>query len=199
MRLTRKRINHPPRIIIENIHPPTLMPARRQPPIHTQIHRHRKTAPSPCARLIRLDPLLPNNIPHMHPPITGRAREIPLVRTQRHGPDIAPSSIPTARVLGRRDLPVQPPFTISTPLSRAFVEPPDLDLPAEPYARGDGAESAARGAHVVAAELVCIGDGLLEREGGVGGAVDAEGGGARGGEEGGGRWSEGEDLCWVGC
>jgi hypothetical protein len=177
------------------------MPARRQPPIHTQIHRHRKAAPSPRARLICLDPLLPNNIPHMHPPITRRAREIPLVRTQRHGPDIPPSSIPTAWVLCRRDLPVQPPFICSTASlsrGRGFVEPPDLDLPAEPYARGDGAEPAARGAHVVAAELMCVGDGLLEGEGGVGGAVDAEGGGARGGEEGGWSWSEGEDLCWVG-
>lgn len=54
-------------------------------------------------------------------------------------------------------------------------ERPDFDLAAEADAGGCGAGAAARGAHVVAAEFVGVGDGLLEREGRVGGAVDAEG------------------------
>jgi hypothetical protein len=50
---------------------------------------------------------------------------------------------------------------------------------------------------VVAAELVGVGDGLLEGEARVGGVVDAEGRGAACGEEGGRGRGEGEDLGWV--
>jgi hypothetical protein len=50
----------------------------------------------------------------------------------------------------------------------------------------------------VAAELVGVGDGLLEREGRVRGAVHAQGGGAAGREEGRRGRGEREDLGWVG-
>ena len=85
---------------------------------------------------------------------------------------------------------------IQLPLVR---EPPDLDVPTEADAGGYRAGAAARGADVVAAEFVGVGDGLLEREGCGRGAVDAEDGGAACGEEGGGCGREGEDLGWVRC
>ena len=78
------------------------------------------------------------------------------------------------------------------------LEGPDFDLAAEAYAGSHVADAAARRAHVVAAEFVGGRDGLLEREGRVGSAVDAEGGGAASRAEGGRSRSEGEDLCSAG-
>lgn len=54
---------------------------------------------------------------------------------------------------------------------------PNFDLATEASAGSDIAKAATGGAYVVAAELVSIGDGLLERKGSVGSAVDSQGGG----------------------
>lgn len=159
------------------------MPARRQPPVHAQIHRHRKTASSPGTSLIRLDLLPRSQIPYVNPPITRCARKIPLISAQRNGPNISsiyrsvrPCVILLSLCLARRghNLPHQRPFP-------SLPTPPYFYLPAEPDARGDGARaasSAARRAYVVAAELVCVRDGLRQREARVDGAVDAQGRGA---------------------
>jgi hypothetical protein len=50
---------------------------------------------------------------------------------------------------------------------------------------------------VVAAELVRGSEGLKEWESGVCGGMDVDGGVARAGEDGGGRYGEGVDVCVV--
>lgn len=123
--LTRERINHPARIIVEHVHRATLVPARRQPPVHAQIHRHGEAAATPRARLVRLDLFLARQVPDVDPPVAGRAGEVPFVGAQGQGPDVAPSR------LGGGDLPLQLPFVA------AGLEVPDLDLPTEPDACSD--------------------------------------------------------------
>lgn len=76
---------------------------------------------------------------------------------------------------------------------------PYLDLAAEANARGYVARSVACGCDMVAAELVGSFELLLEGEGGLDGAVDANGGGTAGGEEGCGCRSDGEYLGRMGC
>ena len=79
----------------------------------------------------------------MHPPVAGRAREIPLVGAQRDRPHVA------ARGLGGREVPVKCPFA-----GVVWGGAPDFDLAAEADAGGYRAEAASRGADVVAAEFV---------------------------------------------
>lgn len=165
------------------------MPTSRQLPVPTQVKRESKAAtPGAAPRLICLDPLAGIEIPHMDASVARRAGQEVLVGTQRNRPYVA------AARLGRRHLPPQLPGAPVVALAS-----PDLDLAAEANARGDVASSVACGCDMVAAELVGSFELLLEGEGGLDGAVDADGRGAAGGEEGCGRRSEGEYLGRMGC
>jgi hypothetical protein len=163
------------------------MPARRQLPILTQVHRHGKAAPSgAAASLVRLNALSSDQVPHVNASVARCACQVVLISAQRNRPHIAAIS------LGRRDLPPQ------FPAAAVFFAFPDLNFASEANARRDVAESTARGRDVVAAELVCVCDLLLEREGRLACVVEAEGRGAAGGEEAVNCRGEGEDLGRVG-
>ena len=155
------------------------MSARRKSPIPTQIHTHPKTP-----LRLKLPNLLPpgDQIPHIYPAIICRAGKILPILAQCDSPDL-PSLVPVLNL------------ALLYPVS-GLRNAPYLDFPTEACAGCNA--SGARGADVVAAELVGPGEGLCEGDVGGGCGVDFYGGCTGGGENLGGCYGEGEDVCDVG-
>lgn len=128
------------------------MPTGRKSPIPAHINTHPK-APF-CLIFSNLLPSS-NEIPHIYPPIIRSARQELSILAQRNGPYLS-------RLVAVLNL------AFSCPFSR-FRNAPYLHLAAETCA---GCYSSVAGGYdVMAAELVCAGKGLRERDVGGGGGV----------------------------
>lgn len=183
---TRKRVEEPAGLVVEDVNGAALMSARREPAVTAEVDAD---AEAPCAAasrlvLLYLGGLGPADVPDVDASVKRGAGEEAPVLAERDGPDLA-------RVGGLFDLCVQ------VPLARLFRHRPDLDLAAEAGARRYLAIP--RGREVVAAQLVRAAYRLGDRVGLVGRVVNVNRGGAAGGEQGSGRGGQGEDIGYVGC
>lgn len=147
-RLTRQRVLQVPRIIIEHINRPIMMPAGRHAPVRAQVHTQPKAPLAVAARLVRLYQALGRDVPHVHLAVVCRGRQVVLVRAQGHGPDVARA---LALRVGGRDL------VVEGEVARVRVAAPYLDVAAETDGHCYVAAAAARGGcYVVAAKLVGV-------------------------------------------
>lgn len=177
-------------VVVENVHTPVMVAARRQLAIRTQVDAEPEAACVCTARLVRLHDLFALEVPHVYPTVVRCTCQILFLAIQRDCP-----YIPAAFGLGLRRCDLK----VKSPVARVGVAPPYLYVSAKAD-RGCDLPVAASGGgrNVVSAELVRIerlSDGKSAR--GIGGAVDVDGRGAAAGEQVVRRCTEGEYIGRV--